>query len=146
MTRPLSGEHFWIYIAQITGKCIYETFPPPWYVLTISPPMQGNPSWICPKKFVPMMKSSPCFRGETLGLWCMQALYNNTLFCWCVMFEENNMNSHGNEIVQCNYAKLQKKFVFWKWIFLCLDFTIATQQNTVDYSEKTMPEKNKYIT
>ena len=139
-----NGGNFRIYIAQIAGKCICETFPPPLVDPITSPPMQDNPSWICPKKFVPTMKSSICFRGETLGLWCMQVDVHNTLFSWHVMFEEINinfMNPHVNEIMQSNYAKMQKKLIFWKWIFFCLNFTIAMQQNTITYSEKTFPKQ-----
>ena len=112
------------------------------------PPCRATPHKFSRRSLFPWWKVPHVLGGETLGLSCMQA-HNNTLFSWCVMFEENNMNfmnSHGNEIMQCNCAKMQKKLVFWKWIFFCLDFTIATQQNTVDYSEKTLPEKNKYIT
>ena len=44
----------------------------------------------------------------------MQVDVHNTLFRRHVMFEEINinfMNPHDNEIMQCNYAKMQKKLV-----------------------------------
>ena len=125
--------HLWNFSSPF-GRIQYLAPPPPLL-------MHNNPSCICPKNFAPTMKRFPCFMVETLGLWCMQVGVHNTLFS-CVMFEENNMNFMnpcGNEIMQHNYGKMQKKIVFWKWIFFCLDFTIATQQNTVAYSEKTFP-------
>ena len=45
----------------------------------------------------------------------------------------NFMNPYDREIMQHN--------LFWKWIFVCLDFAIATQQNIVGYTEKTFLEK-----
>ena len=115
-------------------------FPSPFGMIrSLVPPMQDNSSWIFPKKFVPTIKSSTCFRGETLGLWCMQVDVHNTLFSWCVIFEEKNMdfmNPHDNEIMQRNYAKMQKKIVFWM------------QRNPTKYSSlfwENFLRKNKYI-
>ena len=46
------------------------------------------------------------------------------------MFEEKNMdfmNPHDNEIMQRNYAKMQKKIVFW----MQRNKTKATQPNKI---------------
>ena len=142
MRWPLVGENFQIYILlTLLENAFVKLFLPLLQDLIISPPlMHNNPSWICPKNFVPTMKRFPYFMGETLGLWCMQVDVHNTLFS-CVMFEENDMsfmNPCDNEIMQHNYGNMQKKIV-WKWILFCLDFNIATQQNKVACFEKTFP-------
>ena len=111
------GEIFGFTLLILLENAFMKLSLPLWYESIVSSPMEDNPSWICPKKFFPNMKSSPCFRRETLRLWCMQVDVHNTLINSCAMFEENNMNfmnPHDNEITERNHAKVQKKLVFWK--------------------------------
>ena len=116
-----NGGNFRIYIAQITEKMHSRNLPSPFGMIRLLvPPSRTSPHEFAQRSLSSPLKVPHALGGETQGLQCMQVDVHNILFSWHAMFEEINinfMNPHDNEVMQRNYAKMQKKISILKKIF-----------------------------